>query len=483
MLAMMVAVVGMQSNNNLHQQSSASQRKQVVYAAYAGLESAMNELRKDDTFSGDVPGSGRHAGALYGDPDLVYEVEVTNNLYGAPGTNKTASDGSTVYPGTVYLQSSGIAYESGTMVTQGGAVGTARKVRPVFEDGAYARSLLSVANTEIDAWDSAADGDYDNGHGGGGGGGGSGGGGSTGNIKDDEATIGGDAKAVESILVGAGTKLDGQIQCAPTTASGPLIGTPSEPAPVMITPGALIDVTPQAERRTEANEVPRFRAPYHPNDANGKYVDVNNHGHGPPPGSPPGTPGSPPDDYVLDPGAYAEVTVHSNQTLVLKSGVYYFRDKFDMHDSEIKLDIHHGDPVTVFFGKKAVIMNSDVNKWGDAVELQFCFSDEEKDPVAIAAELPNYYSGDRLTAEQAKVAVVGAKLEYSFADFGNSDIQACTAGRNLVGKVHGGEYFGAIMAQDFFLSNTKLHQDLSLKGANLLTAGNWALEGVHEVKK
>ncbi len=86
-------------------------------------------------------------------------------------------------------------------------------------------------------------------------------------------------------------------------------------------------------------------------------------------------------------------------------------------------------------------------------------------------------------ASIATKLALGKPLKRSFLDYTGSDITATTAGHNLVGTMDETDYYGAIMAYDFFVNGGALHQDLSLKGTDLLTAGNWALEGVHEVQR
>ncbi len=70
-----------------------------------------------------------------------------------------------------------------------------------------------------------------------------------------------------------------------------------------------------------------------------------------------------------------------------------------------------------------------------------------------------------------------SQLEINGGEFYGS-----VAGKNLIVTGKGGDIFGAVMANVFKVNNTKVHQDLALKGSNLMNAGGWALEGVHQVR-
>ena len=518
-MAMMVGVVGLDSLLNLRNVGSNSREKQAKYAAYAGLQSTMNELGKAERnyaetdprhfYNGDGttigPNTGIHEGTLANRPELSFRVEITNNMMGTDPNSPliAATTSQQVFPGTVYMLAHGLNNENGTTVTLGSMVGLARKVRPYFDDGAYARHNLWMSGVYVDAWDpydSNDGGDYDSGHGGG-----PNSPPSSGNKKDLEATVGGDGTKSQAIRLTGDSELDGQIEMSPLAGNDgaiPLTGggttstsaaTRGGPAidPVVVVPDQTdILHTDKVVIEDAVSEVPKFRSPYHDDDAV-QNVIVNNSTNPPPPPpkNPPKNWSSSPPDFALDPNGYASIEVSPGQTLRLRSGNYYFKDLMQIEGANIELDIHGGKPVTIFVGKKAVIRNSDVNVgWGDrAVELQFCFCDNEKNRANILAEMQQMWgTGDEYTAYANQLNGIIDPNDmpgFSFFDFSNSNIQAATVGRKAVGQVSGGEYFGALMGHDIKLNNMDLHQDLSLAGTDLMAAGNWALEGVHEVKQ
>lgn len=56
------------------------------------------------------------------------------------------------------------------------------------------------------------------------------------------------------------------------------------------------------------------------------------------------------------------------------------------------------------------------------------------------------------------------------------------SGKNLVVQATDAGIFGSVMANVVKSQGADLHQDLALKGSNLMNAGGWALEGVHQVR-
>lgn len=70
----------------------------------------------------------------------------------------------------------------------------------------------------------------------------------------------------------------------------------------------------------------------------------------------------------------------------------------------------------------------------------------------------------------------------SIFEFNDTEFFGSVSGKNLVVKGEGGEIFGGVMANIFRAKDTSVHQDLALKGSNLMNAGGWSLEGVHQVR-
>ena len=188
-LAILVAAVAKDSGQALHTVAQSSRDTQAKYAAYAGLESAMNKLRIKETYHGETEISKTYGTVLKnldGLDNFQYEVLIWNNIKDPASTDEPKEidgpDGVKVQPDTVYMVSSGRNIERGEEVILSSMAGTARRVRPTFDDAAYAKSKLAVMGPDslVDAWDSVADGDYVSGSfpgstGGGGGGGGGGG--------------------------------------------------------------------------------------------------------------------------------------------------------------------------------------------------------------------------------------------------------------------------------------------------------------------
>ena len=83
-LALLVATVANDSFQTMKTVSQSGRDTQAKYAAYAGLEYALNELRKDEYFYGQAVGDqerhGRIARTLEEGSNISYEVDLWNNI-------------------------------------------------------------------------------------------------------------------------------------------------------------------------------------------------------------------------------------------------------------------------------------------------------------------------------------------------------------------------------------------------------------------
>ena len=502
-LAILVAVVAQDGLGTLQGVGKASRQKQAKYAATAGLQKVMNEIGKaeriDVVYRGESvvnADTGLHVGHLPNMTHLRYEVQITNNMEAdlETGSPLRTPDGRDVPPGTVYLHARGFNEENGADVQIAGMIGLARKTRPNFDDAAYARNYMRLQNTIVDAWNSVEDGSYDDGSWDG----------SDpdynapvedrpGNLRGAEATVGGDGGHREALVLQNST-VDGFAAMAPQavpdghTLFAERIDS-DDPPPVVAALSTLMTADPKANLKDKTVDVPRFQAPFTPADAaaNGSRT-VNNPKPKKPKDPPDDWKPGPPPPYELDPGPYEEVTVRNNQKLILRSGVYYFSEKFEITNAEIELDIRNNDPVTIFFGKKAIFNGATVNQYGSTHDLHLCFTDEEKDPDLILSEFAGIPDAQlRKEMEDRITPAYRAKLEskrkgYSFFYNNGSSVHAIAAGSRVYNQQLGGEFFGAIVAGDLFVRNAELHQDLSLSGAQTIGGGTWTLEGVHETK-
>lgn len=580
-LALLVATVASDSLQTLKTVSQSGRDTQAKYAAFAGMEMVMNELRKQDRYIGDPidgPNHGHTTGSLGELDKVAYDVLIWNNMTdGSSGGGSSSSEsgdpieaqgGVQVQPDTVYMISTGTDTVQGEEVVLSSLAGTARRVRPVFEDAAYARSKMIVTGAEalVDAWDSGGGwtkyvaGDFPAAGstgtaGGGGGGGGGGGAGGPGmdppTVQNYKATLGTDSPAGRTLRLLSGSKLNGHFRIGPmaggsgafsqdsgstsssgsggvrgsgsdsdgggtTTTTSYGVATASTPADQI----AGVEGSPSTYHKVDdkTTEMPRFMAPYNSDDLVAAPTLNNPSSSKEVPGDIPGTTKTvtvPPAPVDLEPGGYTNINVPSDQTLRLSPGVYYFHEGMDVSG---KITLAGGDPVIVFVGKKAVFNNAEINKDGRTSSLQFCFTDEEKDPEklsdlasSLAGDFEPVSSGSSTTAGDSDGGTspfpgggssTGVPDDYVgriIAPYGDPDdptsregasqleinggeFYGSVAGKNLIVTGQGGDIFGAVMANVFKVNNTKVHQDLALKGSNLMNAGGWALEGVHQVR-
>lgn len=174
----------------------------------------------------------------------------------------------------------------------------------------------------------------------------------------------------------------------------------------------------------------------------------------------------------------------------LQSGVYYFEDYMHLDRGRIRANLNGaGDPVVIFVGKEAQILNnSKINEWGETDDVQIVFTDELVAPSAAAYQADLTTIWDAATAQQIAQKFPanpppGYQHTYSKMIVDDSEVVGAIAGSQLEATVrNNSELFGAVMGKDIRAVDSEIHQDLSLKGARLMTGADWNLGGVHEIK-
>lgn len=570
-LALLVAAVATDSFQSMKTVGQSSRDTQAKYAAYAGLEVVLNELRKNEHYYGDVELSSRHgkvSGEMVGLERLKYEALIWNNIQERDEEGDTAEEpqemegpnGVKVSPDTVYIVASGSDSHRGEEVLLTSMAGTARRIRPVFEDAAFARTKLVLTGSDglVDAWDSQGFDPYVGGTfpGDVGGGGDSDNDDVTAlpNVSNYEATLGTDSPMGRTLRLLDGARLNGHYRVGPAGDGGQLFGEDSgessggspfadgggeEESVITRFPVTTADSFDQVAGQkpetgtglgetkavgdSKATEVPRFQSPVADDDVaapvslNNPFVTEKNE-DGTVKKDWKGEPiVHPPAPLELPPGGYESVNVPKDQTLALTSGVYFFRDDFLVNGG--KVTTSGSGPVIVFCGKEANFINAVVNEGGKTSTMQLCFTDDIKDEAelqdtvealaeAMAGTLPiegssalleSYYKnlisprvgaaqegdGAEPVEPQAPVDPDSTAERQGFSKLkisGNTKYYGSISGANLVAQMDGGEIFGSIMGNVITGNNAKLHQDLALKGSNLMAAGGWQLESVHQVR-
>lgn len=142
LMALMTLTVALHSMGSLRRDSHFQGRLQADFAAQAGLQSALSQLRTS-TLTGDLPPT-RLAGG-----NSRYSVSVVNNSAGSSAM--TAPDGTSVPPGAVYLLSLG---EGEGKTLQRISALALRPGNTAVDALAADSEILVRGNALVDAWDS-----------------------------------------------------------------------------------------------------------------------------------------------------------------------------------------------------------------------------------------------------------------------------------------------------------------------------------------
>lgn len=526
-LALLVAIVAKDSSQTLKTVAQSGRDTQAKFAAYAGLEYTMNKLRIDEKFVGEEISErhGRVQDGIDGLPNFEFGVLVWNNTQSQEDVKDKkpvdieGPDGLMIKPDSVYLVSTGRNMESGEEVLLSTVAGTARKVRPVFDDAAYARTKMAIVgeNSLVDAWDSVKSGEYVAGKfpgdmGGGGGGPSD----PSPNVENYQATLGTDSSAGRTLRLMAGARLNGYFRVGPDTNPKKAFGLESSgfdedevPVTTALKKEQLAGKEPMTagqlgEEKVEVDskdtDVPKFTAPFADEDCvpppllNNPSTPVVDSG-GKQVYDEKGNPKmNPPAPVKLPHGGYTDLHVPPGQTLELEAGVYYFRDELSVQSGSI---ITRGDgPVIIFCGKKASFNNAEINTDQKTSNLQICFTDGDTKnstnlAAASAAVQDILQPGSKPLPAEVLKSILSPQLSkdpndrngFSFLEVtGDSKVHAGISGASLVANFQDSEIFGSVMGNIVRGQDTKIHQDLSLKGSNLMVGGGWILEGVHQVR-
>ena len=149
-----VVAMGTVSSQNLCQVALSVYERQALYAAEAGLQDALLQLKNNATWGAGGPAvipSGFDHKAMPGGSGFTYTVTVNNNHAGG---QPTASDGTTVSAGCVYLRSTGTATQG---VTRTVSAMARQGIYGVWENAVFGDRWVAVnGNPTVDSYDSSA---------------------------------------------------------------------------------------------------------------------------------------------------------------------------------------------------------------------------------------------------------------------------------------------------------------------------------------
>jgi hypothetical protein len=172
--------------------------------------------------------------------------------------------------------------------------------------------------------------------------------------------------------------------------------------------------------------------------------------------------------FVLPEGPYKSISVPGGQQLKLKTGTYYFREKFDVN-GEILVDASNG-PVIVYVGERMNVSGK-INDGGRPRDLQVYFTDE----------LKNDKANEPPTSEEKKFGIKPKAKISEFTMAPNSRATMVAAGKaNKANIGTNARLMGAIVSDHMNLSGGKIQYDIDLKSGKFFDNCPWDLQGVHE---
>lgn len=340
--SMVTMSIGDEANSLLHSNFGNVLQKRANYAAYAALQKCLAEMDKVTTYDTVAqryvtswdPGITLTNVPVPGDAESVYTVRVDNNSTGSLGSPFTATDGTVVPAGLVYIRveaschpTAGVGKTFRNSVSSLGFVGQVH-----WQHALLGTHAVNVTNgSTVDSYRS-----YD-----------------PAPVSSSSATISSNS-VKDGIFVNGSSNIKGRLRFGP--------GADASSA-VHVEAGSTVSGTQTAA--PSLYRIPRFKPPYNPNTA---VSDLVLHAG---------------DNLLLAPGAYRSVVVPAGARLRLKSrpyndglgttGYQYFFSKTITVDGgvvSLEDDPPSGTPTTsrteIYVGESIEVKNGGIiNKWAD----------------------------------------------------------------------------------------------------------------------
>lgn len=452
LIMMMMLTVGQGVLKNLNDGRRETVASRARYAAYAATQRILAELRANPGW----PGSKwpeTITDTLPQDPNLQYTCVVYNNTYSG-STRLVPGTGVNLPSGLVFMKTTGVDLSSSSAVkTYAAVAGTAVQQTASFDYAALAERQTSLITSEADAYD-RTNGSYD-----------------PSKLEAKKAIV----VSNDQLALTLNAKVDGHIEILPDgidPLTGLAITRYAGDATAQITDASFLGPPIGAKINLAPKALVKYKSPLSPvvgKDISAASVPTSSY-----------TDKKTGKTYTwkeLKPGAYNNLNVEPGEKLTLKSGRYFF-DKVDLDSSEIVIDDSKG-PVVVYIGQEMNVKNNSyINDGGYARALQVYFTDEKPDIDPLTGLPPV----DPLTGLPLTNADGTPRTKSDLFVSSNSKVTFVTAGQHTDMKLElGSELFGAAVGYTVTATDSKLHYDESLKGANLGMQGGWVLDGLHDL--
>lgn len=333
-LAMMVGAVGLLTVQNLNQASQRTEEKIARYAAYGGIQKALEQVTANPNWPGSHARTELAVGDLEGSSEMQYQLQVINNVHSANVVPAVMAPDNSWVPGmSVWVECRGFRRGSDQKT---GLVALLSASRPVFDHAAYGLDRFEArGDVLVDSWDSR-NGEYSQ----------------TYDPSDaGSASKQGDVGSNGSIALDGAT-VDGDLVVGPSGAPGGI--------PNISQIGSEVSGSNQIAQRNKLNL--SFTAPAGMATTGPAELVADN------------------ETVTLTPGTYESISAGNHSVVRLQSGTYYIRDKMDLKGAQVIGEGSEEEPVVLYVGKELTAANGTVingGKQGNPNTFQTYFTDED----------------------------------------------------------------------------------------------------------
>ena len=418
MVVMIVGAIGNLSQQQMNSVARTNWQKMATYAAYAGVQKALSELEGSHGWSAGIADT-----PMPGQPNVLYQVEVTNNY--ASGSGVMAPDGKTwVPPGAVFLYSLG-KVEGRESEGVGGYAVLVGAQRPAFDHAIFGQAGVTLTNSSVLMYDPEG----------------------VVTASDPIAHVGTNSTDLSALVSTA------------STVEGKLLSPVGSPAGVVSVSGGTNAGVEIAEETKLVTEFPITGTP-------APLVAAQQAVASPGTMAPPwgGLPLS--DTYWLAPGSYGDVVVPPGRKLGFAPSAagdrnYKFRNLVLMPGASIEVNTIPDYSIVCYVENNVILLGNNLVNWDTAT-----------DQPRMPRELQFYLTGLQATPT--------SNTTLSVTDCPKTSFIACA--QKGQATLTNSTVYGSLIMDRCTLANSTLYYDVRVTGVLMDGAGQFALLNIIELK-